>query len=148
MKEPKVKVGYVETNTVVDKDTGEVIDVVVNKSTYLANTKEEFYLMYSSMILVLKGSTDVKIKLFAALLERYSKGQEFSMSSAFKEVIAEETNCKPRSLDSAFTSLIESEVIIRLAPRLYRVNPLHVFQGSTSTRNESLLAVLNLKLKE
>ena len=61
MKNSFLKKGYTETRTIVDSDTGEVVDIYVNTSTYLANTKEEFYLMYSSMVLVLKGSSDVKM---------------------------------------------------------------------------------------
>lgn len=146
MKKSFLKNGHTTVETIVDSETGEILDVTSNKSTYLANTKEEFYLMYSSMILILKGSTDVKIKLFAALLERYSKGQEFSMSRALKDVIAKETSCKARSLDTAFSKLVESNVIIKLDTRLYKVNPRHVFQGSSSSRNESLSAILTLKL--
>ena len=32
-------------NNYVDKDTGEILGIESNKSMYLANTKEEFYLM-------------------------------------------------------------------------------------------------------
>lgn len=147
MKKSYLKTSGIKTDTVIDQDTGEILDVKINKTQYLANTKEEFYLMYSSMILILKGSSDVKIKLFAALLERYSKGQEFSMTRSLKDVIAVETDCKARSLDTAFTKLIQSGVIIKLDTRLYRVNPRHVFQGSSSSRNESLTAILTLNLK-
>lgn len=147
MKESFLKTGYVETNTVIDKETGEVLDVKINKSTYLANTKEEFYLMYSSMVLILKGSSDVKMKLFAALLERYSQGQEFSMSRSLKEIIAEETGCKARSLDSAFTHLVRNNVIVKINTQLYKVNPRHVFQGSSNSRNNELKAIIELGCK-
>jgi hypothetical protein len=138
------------TNTVqtVDSESGELLDVTVNKTTYLANTTEEFFLMYSSMVLILKGSTDVRMKLFASLLERYSKGQEFSMSKAFKIIMAEECGCKPRSFDLAFTNLIKDHIVIKLGPSLYKINPRHVFQGSSSDRNKSLKAILELNCPE
>ena len=109
---------------------------------------EEPYLIYSSMILILKGSSDVKMKLFAALLERYSKGQEFSMSKSLKEIIAKETDCKPRSLDSAFTTLIRKNVVVKINTQLYKINPRHVFQGSSSNRNDALKAILELGCKD
>lgn len=125
-------------------ETGEIVDVAYNRTTYLANTKEEFYLMYSSMVLILKGSSDVRMKLFAALLERYSQGQEFSMSKSLKEIMARECACKPRSFDKAFTDLIKDNIVVKLGPSLYRINPRHVFQGSSSSRNEALKAIIEL----
>jgi hypothetical protein len=143
-----LKTGNTSTDVIVDSGTGEVVDIIVNRSTYLANTKEEFYLMYSSMVLILKGSSDVRMKLFASLLERYSKGQEFSMSKSLKTIIAKETGCKPRSFDSAFTYLLKENIIVKIDSQLYRVNPRHVFQGSSSERNNQLKAVLELYCKD
>lgn len=148
MKKSFLKTASTQTNTIVDSDTGEILDVTTNKTTYIANSKEEFYLMYSSMVLILKGSSDVKMKLFAALLERYSKGQEFSMSKSLKEIIAKETDCKPRSLDSAFTTLIRKNVVVKINTQLYKINPRHVFQGSSSNRNDALKAILELGCKD
>lgn len=142
-----LKIGQRRRTEYVDSNTGEMLDVVNNNSTYLANTKEEFYLMYSSMVLILKGSSDVRMKLFASLLERYSKGQEFSMSKSLKIIIAKETGCKPRSFDSAFTYLLKENIILRIDTQLYKINPRHVFQGSSSERNHQLKAVLELYCK-
>jgi hypothetical protein len=148
MKQSFLKTGYTEVNTIVDQDTGLILDVSINRTTYLANTKEEFYLMYSSMVLILKGSSDVKMKLFASLLERYSKGQEFSMSKSLKEIIAKETGCKARSLDTAFTELVRANIIVKIDIQLYKINPRHVFQGSSSNRNNELKAIIELGCKE
>ena len=148
MKESFLKTGYSSTDTIIDGETGEILDVLSNKTTYLANSKEQFYLMYSSMVLIMKKSYDVRIKLFASLLERYSQGQEFSMSKSLKYVIARETDCKSRSLDSAFTYLIKNNIIVKIAPMLYRVNPRHVFQGSSSDRNAELKAIMELGCKD
>ena len=135
-------------NSFIDSDTGQILGEEVNKFQCLVDTKEQFYLMYSSMVLVLKGSTDVKMKLFAALLERYSNGQEFSMNRSLKEKIAKETGCQARSLDVAFTELIRKDIIIRIAPYLYVVNPLHVFQGSRDKRNRALKAIIKIAIKD
>jgi len=122
MKQSILKTGYTEVNTIIDKDSGEILDISINRTSYLANTKEEFYLMYSSMVLILKGSSDVKMKLFASLLERYSKGQEFSMSKSLKEIIAKETGCKARSLDTAFTELVRANIIVKIDVQLYKIS--------------------------
>ena len=143
-----LKTGMIHTNTIVDTDTGEILETTVNKTTYLANTKEEFYLMYSSMVLILKASSDVRMKLFAALLERYSHGQEFVMSSSLKNIMAEETGCKPRSFDAAFQSLSKDNIVVKVAHKLYKINPRHIFQGSTSDRNSQLKAMIELGCRE
>lgn len=144
-----LKEGHSNSTVYVDTNTGQIAGIDVNRSMYLANSKEEFYLMYSSMVVsVLKKSHDVKIKLFAALLERYGRGQEFSMSKGLKKIIAEETDCKPRSFDTAFTYLVKNNIIVRITPQLYRINPRHVFQGSSSERNNQLKVVLELYCKD
>jgi len=148
MKKSTLKTSYVETQTTIDKETGEILDVTINKTSYLANTKEDFYLMYSSMVLILKGSSDVKMKLFASLLERYSRGQEFSMSKGLKDIIAKETDCKARSLDSAFTELVRANVIVKIEAKLYKINPRHIFQGSSINRNNQLRAIIELGCKD
>lgn len=148
MKKSYLKQTGISTTEMIDSATGELLDVRINKQNYLANSKEEFWLMYSSMVLILKSSSDVKMKLFAALLERYSRGQEFSMTKALKTIIAEETNCKPRSFDTAFTSLIKDNIIVRIDKQLYKVNPRHVFQGSSSDRNGALLSIIELGCTE
>jgi hypothetical protein len=147
MEKSFIKKGNTHTTEYIDSETGELLDITHNTSYYLANTKEEFYLMYSSMVLILKGSTDVRMKLFASLLERYSQGQEFSMSKSLKEIMANECGCKPRSFDSAFTSLIKDNIIVKINTQLYKVNPRHVFQGSTTTRNQELKAIIELGCK-
>ena len=132
----------------IDTNAGEVVSQSVNSFQCLANSREQFWLMCSSMIVVLKGSHDVKMKLLAALLERYSSGQEFSMNKSLKEKIAKEANCKSRSLDVAFTELIRMDVIIRIAPYLYVVNPLHVFKGSREKGNQALEALIKISTKK
>lgn len=148
MEKSFIKTSVVHTTDIVDMATGEIVDTVVNKTKYLANSKEEFYLMYSSMVLILKSSSDVRMKLFAALLERYSQGQEFVMSKSLKLIMAEETGCKPRSFDAAFTSLIKDNIIVKIGNHLYKINPRHVFQGSTSDRNNSLKAIIELGCRD
>lgn len=144
MEKSFLKAGTTVITRNIDSETGEILDETINKNKYIANSAEEFYLMYSSMVLILKKSTDVRMKLFAALLERYSKGQEFSIPKSLKEILAKEVDCSARSFDSAITSLAEDMVIIRTDRSLYRINPRHVFQGSSNERNGQLKAVIEL----
>ena len=85
---------------------------------------------------------------FAALLERYSGGQEFFMNKTLKDIIGKETKCSPRSLDTAFTSLVRENETVRIGPHLYKINPRHVFQGSSNDRNSALKAIIELGCKD
>lgn len=140
------KIGEVN-RTVVNHDTGELLSETSESSYFLANSDKEFYLMYASMLTVLKTCKDPKINLLAGLIERYSKGQEFSMSRSLKNLIAKETKSNSRTFDRAFTALREDGLIIETDYRLYKLNPKYVFQGSTATRNNHLKAVLVLERK-
>jgi hypothetical protein len=100
--------------------------------------------MYSSMVLILKGSSDSRMKLFASLLDRYSKGQEFSLTAHLKGVISKETKCSARTLERSFASLVKENVIVKVGSRAYSVNPRHVFQGSMKERNNTLKAILQI----
>ena len=137
-----------ERYTIIDKETGEVLDESVNIISYLANTKEDFYLMYSSMVLILKSSKDVNMKLFASLLERYSHGVEFSMNKDLKKIISGECECSPRSLDNSFSFLVKEKIIVKIGGSLYKINPRHIFKGSTDQRNRELKSILELYCKD
>lgn len=120
---------------------------------YNSEIKEHFkvqdsYIMYQSMIQLLKESTDVSIKLFAALVERYGSGQEFIMSKGLKEVIGKECNCSPRSLDTPFTQLVRRGSILKIDTRLYRVNSEYVFDTEKEGRDEYLKAIIELGCKD
>lgn len=144
MKTSFLKTASTHTSDVIDSETGEIIETSISSTTYLANTKDEFFLMYSSMIIVLKDSTDVRMKLFAALIERYGNGQEFCINKNLKEIIAAECKCSPRSFDTALTNLVKHNILVKIGHGTYMINPRHVFKGSSFNRNASLKAVLTL----
>jgi len=147
MKNDFLKSSNSRVNTVIDESTGEILSETTSVTMYLANSSKEFYLMYASMLSVLKGSSDPKINLLAGLIERYSKGQEFSMSRGLKDLIAKECNGSSRTFDRAFTVLKEENLIIEVSPRLYRINPKHIFQGSSKNRDKSLKLLMEIGLK-
>jgi len=148
MKKPSLKLLQKEKVVVIDSESGEVLHEKTNNIVSIANSRQEFYYMYSSLILFFKNSTDTKVKMFACILERYSTGVEFSMTKSLKNIIAEESGCSIRSLDNAFTQLIREDAVVEVGKRLYRVNPLYVFKGSTKNREECLKAVLTIKYQK
>ncbi len=139
-----LRTSYTERTTVVDKETGEILSEETRKNKYMAGSKEEFWLMYSSMVCILKGSKDLRMRLFGALLEDFSSGQTFGMSTYLKESIAKKIDCNPRSLENALTTLVADSIVYRIARNTYRINPRHVFQGSSHERDKSLQAIIEL----
>ena len=110
-----------------------------------SNTKEEFCLMFSSMVLALKSYPDVPIRMFAFFVEGYSDGKTIQMGGYLKEEISNSIGCSVRSLDNALTKLVRMKFLISLGRSAYRINPRYIFKGSTISRNKSLKAVLELE---
>ena len=143
----KLHTKNINTTTVINAD-GEIIEEAVAKTTFLTKSKEEFYLMYSGMITLLKGSVDAKVKLLASLLERYPKGQEFSLNNALKMKIATEVNLSVRTVSVALTKLKKDNILVTVGKNLYTINPRYAFQGSTHSRNARLKVILELHCKD
>jgi hypothetical protein len=144
---PHLRTSRKETVHFMDPATAEAIgEPLINKQRYVASSKEQFFQGYAALILFMKRSHDVRIRLFAALIQRYSGGQEFSLSKGFKEIIAKELGCSARSFDTVITELVKDNIIVRINNCLYKVNPFYVFTGSFKHRTEALKFVLELDL--
>lgn len=139
---PHLRRGSVFSESFFDSDTGELIKTDVNETRYVAKSKEYFFLAYSSFLVYLQKSRDIKVQLLASLMMRYLHGQEFSMGRQFKDIIAKECSCASRSLDVPFSELIRDGIIVPITSRLYVLNPMIAFQGEG--RNSRLKFVLEL----
>lgn len=145
MKQSFLKAGSTTVTNNVDFETGEVIDVSINKTTYLANSKEEFFMLYASALhLMMNTAKDVNVRLLAYLIQNNATGNAFSMSKGLKIIIADRIDASPRTIDNSLSELVANKFIIRLERNTYRLNPRHVFQGGTSERNAALKAVLTI----
>ena len=137
-----LKTGTTVITKYVDRETGEILDQEIETSKYLAGSKDEFFLMYSAMINVLKGCNDPEIILLAGLIERYSSGQSFAMTQHLKDEIGVGVNCSVLSFNRAFTELKRANIIVEPKSRLYKINPRFVFKGSSNNRGKHLKVVL------
>ena len=129
----------------VDTTSGEVINESVTQLKYVAGSKEVFFLMYPAMLEVLIQSTDVNLRLYAALLKRYAQGVEFGISKSFKGVIAHECGCSISSISNAMTTLVKKDILVRLGRNYYKLNPRYVYHGSSARRMVELKEVLQKK---
>lgn len=144
MEKAYLKTVYKHTHDIVDTDTGEVVDTSIKEHSYLANSREEFFLTYSSLMMILQGSADNQVRLLAYLIEKYSNGQEFSNTKDFRDIISERIDCSPRSLERSFKNLLSKGFIYKIKGTTYAINPRHVFKGSSSDRKKALKLVLEI----
>lgn len=137
------------TERTVDLTTGEIIEnnTTRKKHTYLAG-KEQFYLMYSSFMQVLKTSKDLKIKVYAYLLESYNAGVDFQIGRPVKKKIAELYDVSESAISNTLTELKKDNFIYSPERGLYRLNPRYAFKGSSKRRAEELKIIIELGCKD
>lgn len=146
MEQSFLKTGTTIVTNNVDFETGEVKDTSTNKTSYLANSKEEFFMLYASALhLMMDTAKDVNVRLLAYLIQNNATGNVFSMSKGLKIIIAERIDASPRTIDNSLSELIANKFIIRIERNTYKLNPRHIFQGGTSERNQALKAILTLE---
>ena len=106
---------------------------------------EQDFIVYPSLIEgLLMGSTDVNVGLFGWLVKKYANGETFAINGGLKEEIAAEIGCGVRSLDNSLTYLTNNSYLIRVRKGCYKINPRHVFQGSSKNRLSSMKALIEL----
>lgn len=130
---------------IVDSETGELLgrEIETKRITYLANTQEEFYLMYSSILGLMQKMTQADVRVFAWLMSNYKS--LISMNTAVYSQIAEDCNIALGSVRNAMTSLKDKKLIYPIKDnsyRNYRFNPRYVFKGSSKDRHKMLQFIL------
>lgn len=130
----------------VDTATGEILDTDVKHHKYLANTKEEFLLVYSSLLSAFIEMTQSQIRVYAYLL-RYASGNSFAITKALREEMSKEINVNARVIFTTVKELVVKNLIVKM-DGLYKVNPRYAFKGSTLDRNEALKVIIELGCKE
>ena len=143
MRKSILKTGTTEVETVVDKETGEVLDVNIKQHTFIANSKETFFIGYSALIGAFMEMSQAEIRIFGYCL-RYAKSVHFDISKKIRIDIAKYTGLNERTILNTLPSLIEKKLIYRHCSGLYQLNPRYAFQGSTSERNGELKALIEL----
>jgi len=144
MKTSFLKTGITEINTVIDAD-GVILDQNIKTHSYLANTKEEFLLMYSSIIGIFTQMSQSEIRVYGYLLQ-FANGIKFDVSKKTRIDIAEATSLKERTVYLAVNSLVEKNLLH--LDKMYQVNPRYAFRGSTSDRNNALKAIIEIGCRE
>lgn len=140
-----LRVGKEDTVLTVDSD-GVIVDEEVKVHTYLAATKEKFFIGYVSMLAMMyKEMTGPEIKVYAWLLEKYSSEASIGIVKGVKDVMGQDIGIKLGTIDNALSGLTKKAMIYTVSKATYKLNPRYAFQGPTKTRNKVLKAVLEME---
>lgn len=127
----------------IDMETGEILESNIKKHGYIANSKEEFLLLYTSLLSVFLKMSQAQIRVYAYTL-RFSDGNKFSVDKKMRLDIAKETSLNERTVYNVQGELEKMRLLFKGEDGLYIVNPRYAFRGSTMERNNQLKAIIEL----
>lgn len=146
MKKSFLKPNLTQETTIIDNNTGEVLHREVQTLKYLANSKEEFFIFYSSLVALMQGEmSGPEIKVYAYLISKYLFGTDIALPKALKEDMATALKIKLGTINNVLSTLSEKKLIYTTHRAVYKLNPRYAFKGSTQRRNQMLKAVLELE---
>lgn len=122
--------------TVVDED-GVVLRDELKQHKYLADSKEEFLFLYSSILGIFNKMEQSEIRVFSFLL-RYADSTPFGVGKEIRLEIAKVTGLNERTIQNTVKVLESKDLIFKSDSGAYRINPRYAFKGSTSDRNQHL----------
>ncbi len=146
MKKSFIKNITEEVIRVIDSDSGEILSEDIRRHSYLANTKEEFFLCYASIIGIFMNMTQAEARVFGYCL-RY-RNARFDVSRNVRLSMSKEIDLNERTIMNTLPLLIEKKLLYYTEDKLYGINPRYVFYGSTKERNNSLKALIELGCKD
>jgi hypothetical protein len=140
------------TEEVVNPETGELTSVPIAQTvTFMAGTKDEFYLVYSKLIsLIIEGNlSGPEIKVYAYLLKTYGVGVPITLGKGIKQIMADLMGIKIGTIDNAISALSSrvSPLLFRKEKSVYYLNPRFALKGSSSERDSQMRILFELGCK-
>lgn len=139
-----LKRAFTNTQIVIDKE-GEILQEDVQVIKYLANNKEQFFLVYASLLGLFQEMTAPEVKVYSYILEHYLSDSVIALPKGMKQVIAEKLKLKLGTVNNAISKLNDKKLIYSTQRGLYKINPRYAFKGSTKERNQMLKFVLEVE---
>ena len=138
-----LKTRFTEVTTTIDADTGAILDSNIKHHTYLANTKEDFLLLYSAILSIFNHMEQSEIRVLSFLLQ-YADGTVFSVDKSIRKEIGVKTGLSERTVYNTVKVLEGKKLIFKHATGAYQINPRYAFKGSTHERNHQLKTIIEL----
>lgn len=145
MRQSFLKTAMSEKSLVVDGTTGEILEQDVKKIKYLANSKEQFFIFYASLIGILQQMSGPEVKVYAYIIEHYLSDSQIALPKGMKQLIADKLGMKLGTVNNAISSLTEKRLIYSTQRAIYKINPRYAFKGTTKHRDHLLKVVLELE---
>ena len=142
MTEAHLKTGTTIVTEVIDSETGEILDTDIKTHKYLANSKEQFLLIYSCLLSAFINMTQSQIRVYGYLL-RYASGIEFCITKSLRGSMSKEILVNERVIYTTIKELEEKKLLFKVNGN-YRRNPRYAFQGSSLDRSGALKAIIEL----
>lgn len=133
-----------EVETTINSDTGEILDQNIKSHKYLANSKEEFMLLYVNMLPIFIYLSNPAKSTYAYLLSNYDSETVFEIGGGMRSRIAKELKMSTSAIANGLTELKNSKLLFSQGKGMYQINPRYAFKGSTSSRNRVLKAMIEL----
>jgi hypothetical protein len=144
-KKSYLKTSHINTNTVVSAD-GEVLSQEVNNIKYLANTQEEFFIIYASAIgIIEKGMSQAETSLYAHILKNYSVGADIGISKQMRINLGTKLSLNERTVLNTLGMLVTKKLLYTTSKGVYKINPRYAYKGSTFNRNRDLKFVMEVE---
>ena len=147
MKKSILKTGMFSTETYIDKETGEIISSNLKRHTYIANDREEFLLVYSTLLGIFMEMSQAEIRVYSYCL-RFANGIKFDISKKVRINMSSEIGVNERTILNTIPLLLNKTLLVKDIAGMYQINPRYAFRGSTSDRNKELKAIIELGCKE
>lgn len=145
MKNSFLRPAITQTTTIVDKDSGEILEQDMKTVKYLANNREEFYFMYASLLGIMERMSGPQIKVYSYILRNYIVNSEIGLPKALKKNIGDYLGLTLGTINNTLSELVEKKLLYTTQRSIYKINPRYAFKGSTKDRNALLKVVLELE---
>lgn len=144
-KKSYLKPSISETEMVIDNN-GEILNRNIKQHHYLANTKEQFFIGYVSMLAIFyEELSGPEIKVYTYLLGHYNFDSPIAIVKAVKEEMIKKIGGSTRTIDNALVTLTAKKLLYTTGRAMYKLNPRYAFKGNTGERNRLLKVILELE---
>lgn len=144
----KLRKSNLEKTVIIDQATGELLDVEIKQHSYMTADKEEFYLIYSSLIGLLGQLSNPSVKVLSYILLNFKINTQFEIGATTRKLIAEKMKISTSAVANSLTELKDKQILYSNMKSIYQINPRYAFQGSTTNRQKALKAIIELGCKD
>jgi hypothetical protein len=137
----------VTTNTI-DQSTGELIDQEILTHKFMTKDKEEFFLIYASLIGLLGELSTPAVRVLSYVLLTYKSASQFEIGGATRTLIAGKMRLSSSAIVKGLAELVDNTILFSPSRSMYIINPRFAFKGSTSDRTKEMRAIIELGCKD